>query len=630
MAAALRIMPEDGTIRNLAKRFYAKCLKPKEVDVIFPVLSKDELTKIKDSVKIGFVGDLILLRDMIDAAKTGDTYDFKPMFRHMAPYFSNCDLMTGVLEGPLSGNELNYTTANYEDGRSLHCGYPDEFLRDMRQAGMDFVTIATNHLYDKGLEGMRRTVEVLEAQSMPYVGYGKKARTLIELKGIKIALLAFNYAFIGKKEDFFFEAGNEELPHLIRPTKSKYYKDCLKQVEDDFRWAKQQNPDCIIVYPHIGEQFLHAPDKTQLHWFGIFKKLGADIIFGCHPHATQPLRFEGNCLCLYCPGNFVNNYFPHDGDASAMVEVYLDKSSGKPFAAAIIPIVAYGKHDKLLEAAPMNLLAQQNNLSWHDWFRLKAAHKTVTSSMLGIVIPVENAQDKCIILKDNTYYRSPYYSDQPLWTNKDSLEKLKHFFKAARKAVFIGDSITEGTKNGGYGWFEPLMTLFPQIKFESYAKGSEGIKGILGIVEPVQEQIHGDIFFVAVGCNDIRYRDEHICALTSQQYEEGVRKLIKLIRLKNAQAKIVLIAPWWSDDVFDKCCELNLSAKHHLYDEYTEALKTIAKDEGCIFINPNHMIWEKINSSVQQSYLTDWIHPNATEGIKLFSTSVAEELAKWI
>lgn len=385
---ALKIIPEEGKLREFAKRVYRKIHPPKP-DVIHMQLPQSEQTRLNDAVRIGFIGDLILLRDMVEAGKADGEYNYGAMFEPLKSYFSECDFMTGVLEGPLSGENLAYTTANYGDGRDLRCGYPDNFLEAVKEAGIDFVTVANNHLYDKGQEGMERTIARLESESMPYVGYGENARRLVEVKGLKIAVLAYTYGFNGKKENFFFEAGNENLPHLIRPKGSKVYQQCLSQVKDDFEWAKVQNPDCIIVYPHIGEQFLHAPEQNQLHWFEIFKSLGADVILGCHSHATQPLRFEDGTLCLYCPGNFVNNYFPYDGDASAMVEVYLDKSTGKPFAASIVPIWAYGNRHRLLCAMPMSEMAGNDELSWHEWLRLKDAQRVVTNSMLGVEVPID-------------------------------------------------------------------------------------------------------------------------------------------------------------------------------------------------------------------------------------------------
>lgn len=626
---AVKMVPEGSALRNIAKRIYARLYTDNHVDVIHRLLSDDEQTRLREAVKIGFIGDLILLRDMVELGRGHDgKYDYSPMFSSIRDFFAGCDLMTGVLEGPLSGEELGYTTANYDDGRPLHCGYPDAFLNAIMDAGIGFVTVANNHLYDKGRKGMERTINVLEENSMPYVGYGKNSRTVITVKGLKIAVLAYNFALNGTKESFVFEKGNEDLPHPIFPKSSKYYKRCLEIVNRDFEWAKAQKPHSILVYPHVGEQFRHKPDDNQLHWFDIFRSQGADIILGCHPHATQPLKFEGNSVNLYCPGNFVNNYFPYDGDASAMVEIYLDQSSGKPFAAAIIPILAYGNRNELLRAEPMSKLADKAGLSQHDWLRLQDAHKTVTSSMLGISIPLEQAQNRYIIWNDNTYRRFPYEHKSAL-RDDERTHHAEKLFEKADTVVFIGDSITEGTKNGGYGWFEPLMASMPKKKVLRFAKGLTTVRGILDIYGQEIGETKAELFCIALGCNDIRYRNEATCAMTAEEYAEDMNKLLSIIKSGNPDAAIILVAPWWSDDVFDKCCAVDSKTKHQLYDAYSESLKRCGKCQpGGVFVDPNPWIWKIMRSSCRSRYLVDWIHPNAVDGIRLFSDAFVYEISK--
>lgn len=625
---ALKALPEEGALRNIARRVYARLYPTKDNDIIHKELTEQEMSMLEDAVRIGFVGDLILLRDMVELGRKSGNYDYSPMFSSMHGYFGECDLMTGVLEGPLPGEELGYTTANYEDGRPLKCGYPDSFLTAIKEAGIDFVTVANNHLFDKDREGMERTIKQLEANSMPYVGYGSNVRTLVNVRGLKIAVLAYNFAFNGKTTSFFFEAGNEDLPHLIVPKNNRYYSKCLDRVKEDFDWAKKQQPHCIMVYPHIGEQFLHKPDKNQLHWFDIFDSLGADIILGCHPHATQPLCFENNSARLYCPGNFVNNYFPHDGDASAMVEIYLDRQTGKPFATAVIPIMAYGKRDGLICAEPMCELAKSKDLSWHDWFRLNDAQRIVTSSMLGAPIPLHQAQRRYVIWSDNTYRRLPY--DGNLCDiNGPGREAAQKVFESASTVAFVGDSITEGTKNGGYGWFEPMMASMPDKKVLRFAKGSATSRTILEQFGPQIGKANADVFCIAVGCNDIRYREESVCAMTAEEYAGNVNKLISLIKKNNSEAVIILIAPWWSDDVFDRYCRLDNFKKHELYRDYTISLENMTDKWKDVFvINPNDAIWRNIKSICQQQYLVDWIHPNAADGIRLFSKCVIDELSR--
>lgn len=65
-----------------------------------------------------------------------------------------------------------------------------------------------------------------------------------------------------------------------------------------------------------------------------------------------------------------------------------------------------------------------------------------------------------------------------------------------------------------------------------------------------------------------------------------------------------------------------------LYSEYTDSLEQLARESDCYHVNPNPKIWDKIHKSRQHNYLVDWIHPNASNGIKLFSEAFAQKLVE--
>ena len=68
---------------------------------------------------------------------------------------------------------------------------------------------------------------------------------------------------------------------------------------------------------------------------------GADIIFGDHAHSVQPMemkRVNGKMTyTLFCPGNFTNIYREHNGDASALVEVAIDRKNKRIIGSSIVP-----------------------------------------------------------------------------------------------------------------------------------------------------------------------------------------------------------------------------------------------------------------------------------------------------
>lgn len=190
---------------------------------------------------------------------------------------------------------------------------------------------------------------------------------------------------------------------------------------------------------------------------------------------------------------------------------------------------------------------------------------------------------------------------------------------AAENVCFVGDSLTEGTKNGGVAWFEPLENLV-RGKIFNISQGGATTKILLERLDEMA-QTGADLFVVAVGTNDIRYRDENICAMTPEEYVDNLQKLRDGIRAKIPNAKFIFIAAWTSADG-DFVSALPFEEKIKLNDLYSAALKNWCSAQGEIFINPNSYIDARLKVFPQKNYLIDFIHPNADKGVELYATAV--------
>jgi len=192
----------------------------------------------------------------------------------------------------------------------------------------------------------------------------------------------------------------------------------------------------------------------------------------------------------------------------------------------------------------------------------------------------------------------------------------------------VGDSITEGTKNGGYGWYEPIAAMYPNKEISSFAKGAMTSKYFRDNAESIAD-IQAGLYVVAFGCNDIRYRNPKVCAMNSREYIENIDVLVDTVRRRNDNARFVFIAPWMS-----MCFDANFNGSGHdekmaMYDSYTSELQIYCKKHGFLFINPNPLIFENLQAADitirgrrPEDILIDFIHPNAGDGIRLYSEAV--------
>ncbi len=602
-------------------------------DPIYPVITAEQQKAVEGAIKISFTGDLILLRDMIERAYNLEegTYDFDEMFEHVKEYWAEDDLSIGVFEGPMAGADNGYSTSCFDDGLPLYLNFPDSFAAAVKRAGIDFVTTANNHLLDQGIDGYLRTLDVLDAIGLDHSGsYRNRAEhdepKVLLVKGLKIGVLTYTYGSNYYEEDFFFEPENAHITSCVMPKKSKYFTACQEQVKEDFQRLKSQQPDIIIVLPHMGEQFLHAPDPDQLAWCELFVEQGADIIFSDHGHAVQPIEWRKNkdgknVLIAHCPGNFINSYIGHDGDASMIVEAYLNPATGEPFAASCIPLYSYcqqkyGRYQAvpLFKAIKEDLL--YSRLSTADYKRISAIHKLITQTALGVNLSIDQLQQRYYTFAEGGYVRNPAPAME--WKQEYADSKLVQHMQAAHKTCFVGDSITEGTKNRGYGWYEPLVAM---LGLKNVSRWALGARTSIFFAEN-REQIareNADLYVLGIGCNDIRYRDSAVCAMDAKQFMANIDQLVKTL-LHTHTAQIVVISPWLSFEP-DRFCHTSVAEKLKLYDEYAAALEHYCLDEGFLYINPNPYIRQAIHNDhmYRAKYLRDHIHPNADQGIQLFS-----------
>ena len=593
---------------------------------IFRVMDVETAQKFDGAFKILFCGDLILLEDQVKRGYTGAGYDFNELFEFTRQYISAADFSIGVFEGPLAGDAKNFSQSNFDDGKELYLNFPDEFADAVKNAGFDLVTTANNHLLDCGLDGVRRTIDVLRAKKIDFIGTyaspaDKKIRRvkILERDGLKLAILAYTYGANNYDTDDLIGGENSFVSSFLVDAGSPNFAAVKAAVAEDFSAAKAHAPDLIIVLPHWGTQFTDAPDDFQRTWQKIFLDLGADIILGDHTHSVQPIEFVGGKLTVFCPGNFANIYREHDGDASLMAEIYIDRTTKKILGGAIIPMWTQSKLDGNYRALPVHEILTnaklRNEISTHELERVSYVLKHITRVALGTELGTNFSQQKYFFDGDG-FMRSKV---APLAITDEMRGKFYAALTAAENVCFVGDSITHGTSNGGVPWYEPIENLV-RGKIFNASRGGATTKTLLDFRDEIA-RAPADLFVVAIGTNDVHYRDPTECAMTPAEYVDNLQKLRDAIHEKNPTAKFVFIAPWTSTDG-DKFTPLNFDDKRKLNAAYNAALETWCTAQGDMFINANPIIDARLNKFPRSDYLVDHIHPNAGKGVAFYSEAV--------
>jgi len=565
--------------------------------VIFSLYTRNVFNNDKETrneITIGFVGDLILLEDQVRLSKNTFGYNFDYMFKYTKKYIKQDDYTIGVLEGP-SDDTQSYSTGNYIDNRELRVNAPGIFINNIKNSGIDLVTTSNNHVYDKGYYGAIKTMNNLNDRGLDFVGTSTKypSRKIVNIKGIKVGILAYTYG-----TNYMNNTDNKDLvKYLVSPSSPDFNK-VKKDIYNDFTYLKDKKVDLIIVLPHYGSEFNFAFTKYQDEWNKVFSEYGANIILGDHSHVIGPIKKYNDTIAISSPGNYVNSYNGQDSDISNYIKVTINKNKTIK-RVKVIPLLAQIDDKGYYPISLYDLHKKDKNNK-----RVQEALKIFGNTMFN--------NPNINIKKD---YKITNYDleDNPLeLVEKDKESIAYNLISNSNKICFIGDSITKGSVNHHHPWYEPLMTNFNK-EVINISDGSYTSSNILEDYSNKISNSNCDLSIINIGTNDIRYNK-----FDTFSYLANIKKIISL----NKNSKYILLSPWetYSEDTI---IGEDVIEKKDLYGKYNSMLISLAKtSDNIYYINTNRYIKRHIYYEGERYYLLDGVHPNKTEGIKLYSYSI--------
>ncbi len=404
---------------------------------------------------------------------------------------------------------------------------------------------------------------------------------IIKLKNTKIGILSYN--LIPEKNKNF----NKQKTNII--TNIKKYKN---QTDMLFLMNNTQN--------------LNKNDiKT---WNNIFSSQNINIVFSTSKNQT--ITKEKNTLFIESNNNLLTKSSTNNNQIITNIKIKNNTIENLN----IMPVYDITQQNKQTKIFIYDILTSNNTKENYNQKQLKDINtylKQITKNNLGKELSTNKLQQRYFIC------------------NKEHNLDLKQIAKnsilnkpltKAKEAVFIGDSITKGSANNNHPWYEELMKLYPKVKINNISKGGYTT---IDIIESKKEEIQkskGDIYFIAIGINDIRRRDEK-SSKTSKEYITNIDKIVKLI--PNKKATVVLITPWKTlpSDITSK---YDLYSRNRLIEECSKRQQKYANKHGYIHIDPNPYITQFIENTNAYLYYKDPIHPNEKNGVKLYSYAVLE------
>ena len=202
---------------------------------------------------------------------------------------------------------------------------PSSAINGYKAMGIDFVTLANNHILDQGEQGLVSTIELLKQNGIAYCGAGKN---------LEEAQKPFVFEFDGKKVGVYacveheFTCATDSLPGANPYDPLESFDDVLKL---------KSKVDYLIVLYHGGKEHYRYPSPNLQRRCRKFVEKGANLVICQHSHIIGAKEEYKDGTIVYGQGNFLFDMGDDEGSKTSLL-IKLDEE----FKVTYIPLVKDG------------------------------------------------------------------------------------------------------------------------------------------------------------------------------------------------------------------------------------------------------------------------------------------------
>ena len=249
------------------------------------------ITKDNNSIVIGLTGDVMLGR-LVNKQISRTNYQYP--WGDMLPLLKKTDLNLINLETTL-------TTSNKAVPKVFNFKSNPENVQTLKEARIDVVTLANNHILDFDVEGMKETLTTLDRAGTLHVGAGlnlAKAQqpVIISKNDIIIGIVGYT-----DNEPGWKAAADKPGTNYIHVGTHKHVIEEIKELK--------KKVNILIFTIHWGPNMVQRPSKTFQAFAHSMIDAGVDIFHGHSAHIFQGIEIYKNKVIFYDTGDFVDDYY---------------------------------------------------------------------------------------------------------------------------------------------------------------------------------------------------------------------------------------------------------------------------------------------------------------------------------
>jgi len=247
---------------------------------------------------IALTGDVMLGRLMNDVlAEHGPAYpwgDTLPLLRQADLTLVNLECVIAT-----SGRPWNLWP------KVFHFRADPIALDALKEAGVDFVSLANNHVLDYQEEALLEMLDRLDAAGIAHAGAGRNLAeaahpAMLEANGLRIGVLALtdNEPGWAATQD---RPGTNYLPITTNA-------ETFRRVEQGIDDARRAGADLVLISSHWGPNMRERPSPQFQQFARATIDAGADLYLGHSAHIIQGIEVYKGKPIFYDAGDFVDDY----------------------------------------------------------------------------------------------------------------------------------------------------------------------------------------------------------------------------------------------------------------------------------------------------------------------------------
>ena len=321
------------------------------------------------SVTILGGGDLLvhppLWKQAAEQAKSGQKYNFDPVFSGIRSVVTGADLALCHMEAPMGPG----APQDFPRFRA-----PVQLAGAVARAGFDGCSTASNHSMDQDVKGVTSTLEALDSAGLGHTGTARNPgewgrHSIYDVSGAQVGHLSYAYGM------------NRNTPPRKGPWMANVID--IPAILASARQLRLAGADIIVLSMHWGSEYNHAPTTKQVTGAReLMASPDIDVIIGHHAHVVQPAEKINGKWVFYGVGNLVAR---HDFPKPENREGILPRLTFAPTKRGTWEVVKAEAVPTWLSLEPVisvvNLPDTINRLSSSDNRNAKyrAAHKRIVS-----------------------------------------------------------------------------------------------------------------------------------------------------------------------------------------------------------------------------------------------------------